>query len=67
MRRQELKLEVAEKKRWRFSLGITRKKRTKKEEIRGTAHGRHFGGKVRKGERRFGHMLRRGTECVVEG
>ncbi|KAF7653171.1 hypothetical protein LDENG_00086540, partial [Lucifuga dentata] len=46
-KRQEAELEVAETKMLRFSLGVTRMDRIRNEYIRGTAHVRCFGDKVR--------------------
>ncbi|KAF3704702.1 hypothetical protein EXN66_Car020392 [Channa argus] len=46
-KRQEAELEVAELKMLRFSLGVTRMDRIRNEDIRGTAHVRCFGDKVR--------------------
>ena len=46
-KRQEAELEVAEIKMLRFSLGVTRMDRIRNENIRGTAHVRCSGEKVR--------------------
>ena len=44
----------------RFSLGVTRKDRIRNEFIRGTAHVRSFGDKVREAKLRwFAHVQRR--------
>ena len=48
-KRQEAELEVAEDKMLRFSLGVTRMDRIRNENIRGTAHVRCSGDKVRDG------------------
>ncbi|KAK3560442.1 hypothetical protein QTP86_008437 [Hemibagrus guttatus] len=59
-KRQESKLEVAELKMLRFSLGVTRLDRIRNEYIRGTAHVGHLGDKVREARLRwFGHVQRR--------
>ncbi|KAF7660222.1 hypothetical protein LDENG_00286240, partial [Lucifuga dentata] len=59
-KRQEAELEVAETKMLRFSLGVTRMDRIRNEYIRGTAHVRCFGDKVREARLRwFGHVQRR--------
>ncbi|KAF7651093.1 hypothetical protein LDENG_00116160 [Lucifuga dentata] len=58
-KRQEAELEVAETKMLRFSLGVTRMDRIRNEYIRGTAHVRCFGDKVREARLRwFGHVQR---------
>ncbi|CAF88817.1 unnamed protein product [Tetraodon nigroviridis] len=62
-KRQETELEVAEMKMLRFSLGVTRMDEIKKEYIRGTAHVRCFGDKVRETRLRwFGHVQRTDSE-----
>ena len=64
-KRQETELEVAEMKMLRFSLGVTRKDRIRNEYIRGTAHVRGFGDKVREARLRwFGHVQRRDSEHI---
>ncbi|MCJ8744040.1 hypothetical protein PDJAM_G00101730 [Pangasius djambal] len=56
-KRQEAELEVAELKMLRFSLGVTRLDRIRNEYIRGTAHVRRLGDKVREARLRwFGHV-----------
>ncbi|KAI5612237.1 hypothetical protein C0J50_0905, partial [Silurus asotus] len=58
-KRQEAELEVAELKMLRFSLGVTRMDKIRNEFIRGTAHVRCFGDKVREARLRwFGHVQR---------
>ncbi|KAK2920086.1 hypothetical protein Q8A73_002290 [Channa argus] len=52
-KRQEAELEVAELKMLRFSLGVTRMDRIRNEYIRGTAHVRCFGDKVREARLRW--------------
>ncbi|XP_077407522.1 uncharacterized protein LOC144038707 [Vanacampus margaritifer] len=64
-KRQEAELEVAEMKMLRFSLGVTRKDRIKNEYIRGTAHVKGFGDKVREARLRwFEHVQRRASEYI---
>ncbi|KAK2897556.1 hypothetical protein Q8A73_013936 [Channa argus] len=64
-KRQEAELEVAELKMLRFSLGVTRMDRIRNEYIRGTAHVRCFGDKVREARLRwFGHVQRRNCEYI---
>ena len=64
-KRQETELEVAEMKMLRFSLGVTRMDRIRNEYIRGTAHVRCFGEKVREARLRwFGHVQRRDSEYI---
>ena len=64
-KRQEAELEVAELKMLRFSLGVTRMDRIRNEDIRGTAHVRCFGDKVREARLRwFGHVQRRNCEYI---
>ncbi|KAF7649691.1 hypothetical protein LDENG_00137530 [Lucifuga dentata] len=64
-KRQEAELEVAETKMLRFSLGVTRMDRIRNEYIRGTAHVRCFGDKVREARLRwFGHVQRRDSEHI---
>ncbi|XP_016321114.1 uncharacterized protein LOC107672441 isoform X3 [Sinocyclocheilus anshuiensis] len=64
-KRQEEELEVAELKMLRFSLGVTRMDRIRNEYIRGTAHVRCFGDKVREARLRwFGHVQRRESEYI---
>ncbi|KAK2902094.1 hypothetical protein Q8A73_011840 [Channa argus] len=64
-KRQEAELEVAELKMLRFSLGVTRMDRIRNEDIRGTAHVRCFGDKVREARLRwFGHVQRRHCEYI---
>ena len=64
-KRQEAEMEVAEMKMLRFSLGVTRMDRIRNEYIRGTAHVRGFGDKVREARLRwFGHVLRRDSEYI---
>ena len=54
-KRQEAELEVAEIQMLRFSLRVMRMDRIKNEDIRGTAHVRCFGEKVRETKpRQFG-------------
>uniref|UniRef100_A0A087XJI6 Uncharacterized protein n=1 Tax=Poecilia formosa TaxID=48698 RepID=A0A087XJI6_POEFO len=60
-KRQEAELEVAEMKMLRFSLGVTRMDKIRNEYIRGTAHVRCVGDKLRW----FGHVQRRDTEYIV--
>ncbi|XP_048056909.1 uncharacterized protein LOC125274573 [Megalobrama amblycephala] len=64
-KRQEEDIEVAELKMLRFSLGVTRMDRIRNEYIRGTAHVRCFGDKVREARLRwFGHVQRRESEYI---
>ena len=64
-KRQETELEVAETKMLRFSLGVTKMDRIRNEYIRGTAHVRCFGDKVREARLRwFGHVQRRDSEYI---
>lgn len=64
-KRQEAELEVAEMKMLRFSLGVTRMDRIRNEYIRGTAHVRGFGDKVREARLRwFGHVQRRDNDYI---
>ncbi|XP_051793650.1 uncharacterized protein LOC127530564 [Acanthochromis polyacanthus] len=64
-KRQEAELEVAELKMLRFSLGVTRMDRIRNEYIRGTAHVRGFGDKIREARLRwFGHVQRRESEYI---
>ncbi|KAK2891434.1 hypothetical protein Q8A73_017099 [Channa argus] len=64
-KRQEAELEVAELKMLRFSLGVTRMDRIRNEDMRGTAHVRCFGDKVREARLRwFGHVQRRNCEYI---
>ena len=64
-RKQEAELEVAELKILRFSLGVTRVDRIRNEYIRGTAHVRKLGEKVREARLKwFGHVLGRGTDYI---
>ncbi|KAK2896145.1 hypothetical protein Q8A73_015633 [Channa argus] len=64
-KRQEAELEVAELKMLRFSLGVTRMDRIRNEYIRGTAHVRCFGDKVREARLRwFGHVQRRNCDYI---
>ncbi|KAK3517060.1 hypothetical protein QTP86_004225 [Hemibagrus guttatus] len=64
-KRQESELEVAELKMLRFSLGVTRLDRIRKEYIRGTAHVGRLGDKVREARLRwFGHVQRRESEYI---
>ncbi|XP_051814292.1 serine/threonine-protein kinase NLK isoform X2 [Acanthochromis polyacanthus] len=64
-KRQEAELEVAELKMLRFSLGVTRMDKIRIEYIRGTAHVRGFGDKVRESRLRwFGHVQRRESEYI---
>ena len=64
-KRQEVELEVAEIKTSRFSLGVTRMDRIRNEYIRGTAHVRCFGEKVREARLRwFGRVQRRDSEHI---
>ncbi|KAK3542920.1 hypothetical protein QTP70_006540 [Hemibagrus guttatus] len=65
-KRQESDLEVAELKMLRFSLGVTRLDRIRNEYIRGTAHVRRLGDKVREARLRwFGHAQRRENDIVI--
>ena len=58
-------MEEAEIKMLRFLLGVTRMNRIKNEFIRGTAHVRCSGGKVREARLRwFGHEQRRDSEYI---
>ncbi|KAF3699483.1 hypothetical protein EXN66_Car015170 [Channa argus] len=60
-----LELEVADLKMLRFSLGVTRMDRIRNEDIRGTAHVRCVGDKVREDILRwFGHVQRRNCEYI---
>ena len=62
-KRQEVELEVAENKMLRLSLGMTRMDSIRNEYIRGTAHVRCFGEKVRESRLRwFEHVERRDSE-----
>ena len=64
-KRQEAEMEVAEMKMLRFSLGVTRMDRIRNGYIRGTAHVRGFGDKVREARLRwFGHVQRRDSEYI---
>ncbi|KAI5609347.1 protein kinase C-binding protein NELL2-like [Silurus asotus] len=64
-KRQEVELEVAELKMLRFSLGVTRMDKIRNEFIRGTAHVRCFGDKVREARLRwFGHVQRRNMNYI---
>ncbi|MCJ8749155.1 hypothetical protein PDJAM_G00173060 [Pangasius djambal] len=64
-KRQESELEVAELKMLRFSLGVKRLDRIRKEYIRGTAHVGCLGDKVREARLRwFGHVQRRESEYI---
>ncbi|MCJ8735615.1 hypothetical protein PDJAM_G00249200 [Pangasius djambal] len=64
-KRQESELEVAELKMLRFSLEVTRLDRIRNEYIRGTAHVRRLGDKVREARLRwFGHVQRRESEYI---
>ncbi|KAK3526319.1 hypothetical protein QTP70_022745, partial [Hemibagrus guttatus] len=64
-KRQESKLEVAELKMLRFSLGVTRLDRIRNEYIRGTAHVGRLGDKVREARLRwFGHVQKRETDLT---
>ena len=57
---QESELEVTELKMLRASLGVTREDRIRNEYIRGTAHVRRMGDKMREGRLRwYGHVKRR--------
>ena len=64
-KRQEAELEVAELRMLRFSLGVTRMDKIRNKYIRGTAHVRRFGEKVREARLRwFGHVQRRDEEYI---
>ena len=64
-KRQEAELEVAELRMLRFSLGVTRIDKIRNNYIRGTAHVRRFGEKVREARLRwFGHVQRRDEEYI---
>ena len=64
-KRQETELEVAAMKMLRFSLGVNIMDRIRNEYIRGTAHVRGFGDKVREARLRwFGHVQRRDSEYI---
>ncbi|KAI5628469.1 receptor tyrosine-protein kinase erbB-3 precursor [Silurus asotus] len=64
-KRQVAKLEVAELKMLRFSLGVTTMNKIRNEFIRGTAHVRCFGDKVREARLRwFGHVQRRDMNYI---
>ncbi|KAI5615975.1 hypothetical protein C0J50_8706, partial [Silurus asotus] len=64
-KRQEVELEVAELKMLRFSLGVTSMDKIRNEFIRGTAHVRCFGDKVREARLRwFGHVQRRDMNYI---
>ena len=67
-KRQEAEMEVAEIKMLRFSLGVTEMDRISNESIRGTAHVRCSGEKVREARLRwFGNVERRIVNISVEG
>ena len=58
--RQEAELETL-----RFSVGVTRMDRIRKEHIRGTTQVRRLGDKVREARLRwFGHVQRRNSEYI---
>ena len=64
-KKQEAELAVAELKMLRFSLGVTRMDKIKNEFIRGTAHVRQIGDKVREARLRwYGHVQRRNAEYI---
>ena len=64
-KRQEAELEVAELRMLRFSLGVTRMDKIRNKYIRGAAHVRRFGEKVREARLRwFGHVQRRDEEYI---
>ena len=64
-KRQEAELEVAEMKMLRFSLGVTRLDKIENKFIRGSAHVRQLGNKLRESRLRwFGHVQRRGEDYV---
>ena len=64
-KKQEVELEVAELRMLRFAMGVTRMDKVRNEHIRGTAHVRQLGKKVREERLRwFGHVLRRDEEYV---
>ena len=59
-KRQEAEIEVAELKMLRFSLGVTRKDKTRNGYTRGTARRERFGEKPRDARQRwYGHVRRR--------
>ena len=59
-KRQEADMEVAELKMLRFSLGVTRKDKTRNGYTRGTARRERFGEKPRDARQRwYGHIRRR--------
>ena len=66
-KKQEAELAVAELKMLRFSLGVTRMPENKHEFIRGTAHVRQIGDKVREARLRwYGHMQSRdGMQSIL--
>ena len=57
-KKQEVELEVAELRMLRFAMGVTRMDKVRNEHIRGTAHVRQLGKKVREERLRwFEHIL----------
>ena len=64
-KREVAKLEVAEMRMLRFSLGVTRLDRIKNVYIRGSSHVGSFGDKTRETRLRwFGHVQRRDSEYI---
>ena len=64
-KKQEDNLEVTEMKMLRAALGVTREDRIRNQYIRGTAHVRKMGDKVREGRLRwYGHVQRRDNEYI---
>ena len=64
-KRQASELEVAELRMLRFALGVTRMDMIENKYIRGTAHVRRLGDKLREGRLRwYGHVQRRNAEYV---
>ena len=62
---QEKELEMAELKMLRFSLGVTKLDKIRNEFIRGTAHVRRLGDKMREGRLRWnGHIIRREEDYI---
>ena len=62
---EEKEMEVAELKMLRFSLGVTKLDKIRKEFIRGTVHVRRLGDKMREGRLRWcGHIMRREEDYI---
>ena len=65
-KKQEAELEVAEMRMLRFSLGVTKIDKIENRLIRGTAHVRRLGDKLRESRLRwFGHVMRRKEEKYI--